>query len=377
MQWIPRLFFNQSTQKNKFLQNFKDFYSALNKRFPVIFTLGHFAHKTGIPFSYLNSIVSRSTLHEQYKFFTIKKHNGGHRKIYAPNSKLKIVQKWILRFILSNCEESNYSYAYQRNKNILSCVKNHTKSKWLIKIDISHFFESISEIQVYHIFREIGYTPLLSFQLSRICTIVSGRIGKDDSKLKKKSYWGNNHSNYKIKQYYSNEIGHLPQGAPTSPKLANLAVKKMDEEIVKILSNYDICYTRYADDIPISSASTKLTSSLKNIIISSVYSVIKTYGLRPNMQKLKVIYPGSRKIVLGLNVESDHIHLSKKFKNNLECHLYYIKKDVKHHIEKRDFDSYLGLKHHVNGLINYAKNVEPQYIEKLRKKNLLPKWDFE
>src|SRR5690606_10313195 len=44
----------------------------------------------------------------------------------------------------------------------------------------------------------------------------------------------------------------LPQGAPTSPLLANLAVFGMDREIMEIATEHDLVYTRYADDIALS-----------------------------------------------------------------------------------------------------------------------------
>ena len=47
--------------------------------------------------------------------------------------------------------------------------------------------------------------------------------------------------------------GYLPQGAPTSPYLSNLILRDFDKKIQQICSSLNYTYTRYADDITISS----------------------------------------------------------------------------------------------------------------------------
>ena len=83
---------------------------------------------------------------------------------------------------------------------------------------------------------------------------------------------------------------------------------------------------------------------------------------------------GARKIVLGLLVDEDKIRLSKSFRKSLECHLYYANKNPLHHAEKRGFDSVLGLKNYINGLLSYTKYIDYDYYSNLIQKYVVPNW---
>ena len=47
---------------------------------------------------------------------------------------------------------------------------------------------------------------------------------------------------------------HLPQGAPTSPALANLSAYRLDLRLAGLAESAGIVYSRYADDLALSSS---------------------------------------------------------------------------------------------------------------------------
>jgi RNA-directed DNA polymerase len=137
---------------------------------PAILTIRHLAHLTGADYKYLRSIVART--HDGYAPFTIRKRNGGRRLIAAPEPELLAVQRWIAKRVLLKREVHPASMAYARGASPLACAKRHVDARWVVKLDIHDFFESISERRVYFAFRECGYQPLIAFELARLCTRV-------------------------------------------------------------------------------------------------------------------------------------------------------------------------------------------------------------
>ena len=88
------------------------------------------------------------------------------------------------------------------------------------------------------------------------------------------------------------------------------------------------------------------------------------HGFRPQFRKTTIVPPGSKKIVLGLNVDSEQPRLAKHTRDSIRQHLYYLEKmDPVQHAFNRQFDSVWGLKMHLRGLIDYANMVEPDFAK--------------
>jgi len=144
--------------------------------------------------------------------------------------------------------------------------------------------------------------------------------------------------------------------------LANLAMRKIDEEITRLATSYYLTYTRYSDDLAFSSLSEDFSRDRARQFIKELYKLVSQRGLRPNTVKTVIIPPGSRKIVLGLLVNTDTPKLTKEFRSKLECHIYYLEKlGPTKHAEKRGFRTVLGLRRHIEGLVSYASSIDPQF----------------
>ena len=366
--WQPVCYINEGRKKgisDDILNNAQAIGEKINTKMPVIFSLNHLAFLTDIKYRTLRAFIRRKG--KPYRVFRIHKRSGGFRIISIPCSNLLYVQRWIDKFILRNLSKSNYSYAYESGKRIQDCASQHLGCKWLIKIDLRDFFQSLSEIQVYHVFKNQGYSELVSLELARLCT----RIHSLKCKKYRSKYWTSDIKKYKF--YFEKRIGNLPQGAPTSPRLSNAILLEFDKEVASISKEFDLVYTRYADDIALSTTNDFSRENAMKII-KRIFNILPKYGLKPNHQKIQIIPPRSRKIILGLLVDSKEIHLPKDFKNNLECHLYYSKKDADNHVKRRKFHSILGLRNYITGLLAYTKSIEPEYYKKLVIKKLIPAW---
>ena len=269
-------------------------------------------------------------------------------------------QRWIAINILRYGRTHSASYAYAKNSSIVDAARLHCGCRWMLKLDVRNFFESFSEISAYRVFRSFGYQPLISFELSRLCT----RLGVI-SKIHNNNRWLANKSDYSaIKSYKNMRIGHLPQGAPTSPMLSNLAMKEFDRAVTEVANNYGLVYSRYADDICLSTTNKEFTRLKAKNVIRSTYKRMEIVGLTPNIAKTQIITPGAKKVVLGLLVDGQKPKLSREFRSKLRMHIYYLKHpDIGPalHANNRGFSSVIGMKNHIYGLVAYARQVDPEY----------------
>jgi len=329
---------------------------------PPILSLAHLAHLSGVSHDFLRQIVGRE-VESPYRGFVVRKRSGGYRRISVPQAELKKVQGWIAGKILRHQPVHEASQAFSPLDSTVKCATIHCGAKWLIKMDVADFFGSITEIQAYRVFRQLGYRSLVAFELARICTDKVAQSAKYELQN-----WKARKFDYKIRQYQQPVLGRLPQGASTSPMLANLAMYPIDEELQEIATAHKLRYTRYSDDITFSTTEKKFTRQDAVAVIEKATRVLKSVGLFPNNRKTNIVPPGARKVVLGLLVDRDSPALSREFKDSLRMHLFFLLKDngIENHAATRGFDSIGGLYRHILGTINYAKMVDEDFSIEMR-----------
>lgn len=365
--WSPQLYINEGLARQvppevlRAATSQLDAFYSRNDNIPALLTLGHLAQRSGVPYGSLRSAIERKG--QSYNHFTIRKRSRGRRTISVPNRDLLMVQKWLTKHILNKQPVHSSSYAFKPGSSIFRCASRHTGTRWLVKMDISGFFGAISEIAVFRVFRGLGYEPLVAFELARLTTCVTSNWRRYLNWR-----WLNYYPFYRIESYNDERIGHLPQGAPTSPMLSNLVMVDTDNKIAEVARRNDLIYTRYSDDLTFSTRGS-WTRSRSKLLVHSVSKILRTAGFFPNDRKTKIIPPGGRKIVLGLLVDGDSPRLSRKFRGNLRQHMYYIEKyGPVEHMMRRNFETILGMKHHIKGHIDYARMMEDEFgIEMLRR----------
>ncbi|MBG52178.1 MAG: RNA-directed DNA polymerase [Rhodobiaceae bacterium] len=260
--------------------------------------------------------------------------------------------------------------AYAPGQKLVDAAARHCGAKWQVKIDVRDFFESITEMDAYRVFLERGYQPLVALELARICTRL--RDDHRDSNGWRSNRWrANTRRSNDVGPYWEKYMGSLPQGAPTSPMLANLAVRPLDEAIAEIAKQFSVRYTRYADDLVFSSTNKSFGRTRATQLVGCIYGVLGAHGLTPNTAKTVITPPGARKLVLGLLVDGTRPKLSRDFRGTLRMHLHYIahpKVGPISHAKKRGFSSVEGLRQHLLGLIAFASQIDPYYADSCRTK---------
>jgi len=274
--------------------------------------------------------------HRYYKKYKLPKGNGGFREIKQPRSDLKGIQAWILRNILDKLSPSAYATAYIKKKCITDNVSPHRNNSYFICLDLEEFFPSISIRRVAKIFSIIGYSDKATSILAKLCT-CNGGLARGS-------------------QYYPTFSGSLPQGAVTSPSLSNAIAAKMDRRIAGYISRRNIIYTRYADDITLSSNNPNvLSQSLRRIL-----KIIKSEHFNPNMGKLRVLGPRRKCYITGLvkNNSESKFGIGRQEKREMRAVMHHfafnLNKDPKYSTEES-----------ILGWLNYLRGVDENSFEQM------------
>jgi RNA-directed DNA polymerase len=348
--------------REKLRQRFREMQAA---RVPVIFSLMHLAVLSGVKWARLRSIVERKCLKDDYHVYPKPKASGGNRWICVPAVELRAVQTWITTNILNSRTAFDRlheaSHAYGKGCSILENAKQHAGAPWIVKVDIHNFFESISERQIYRVFRLFEYPALLSFEMARICTRVAPpAVDRFRTRDVKRRWNEANRGLLERVPYSASQSGHLPQGAPSSPMLSNLVMVDLDKRVSEIVEAAGGVYTRYADDLVVSFSQGSRPQC--EAVLKAIRRALGAFGFTINKKKSHVLPPGARKVVTGLVVNSQNPRLKRQTRNHIEVALHYI--ETKGLLEQVQF---VGSKHpisylnHLSGLIEFARSIEPDF----------------
>jgi len=336
----------------------------ISKDLAVVFSLGHLARITGASYRMLHATVNRTRESANYRMYAVKKRSGGRRFIHAVSGDLAKVQKFISQEILQKCHPHVASFAFHRSGGIRKCAVNHCGARWLFQYDLKDFFYDITESDVYKVFLDLGYRPLLSFEMARLCTTthlpksikpITHNAGFDAIPLPDAETGVPSKLAYPDK---TRRLGVLPQGASTSPMLSNLAAQELDNSLSRYAADNGFVYTRYADDITVSATEFPRSISVGSIHRNIIHRIRKA-GFFENKKKTHISGPGSKKLVLGLLVDGKEPRISRETYHRIERHVYASRKFGLNEASSHErFDSAYGYFNHLSGLIAFVKDVD-------------------
>jgi len=232
-----------------------------------------------------------------YITYRIKKRNGKSRRIDAPQSPLKEIQRAIVDKILYRFRAHPIAHGFVHGKSPRTNALKHVGKKYVLTLDIKDFFNSI---EINDVVKTLSW---LAPQQQ-----VTSSYTFDELKL--------------LAQLMCyNDV--LPQGAPTSPVISNLVCLGLDKKLSDLAVANGVTITRYADDIAVSGDSPD-TINLKTAVFSNIYS----YGLTPNKKKTKIRKYYQRQQITGVIVNTK-TSVKKETWKNLRARLYNIKRDQK------------------------------------------------
>ena len=243
---------------------------------------------------------------KHYKRFPINTGRARPRWIDAPSGPLKAIQRSLLDHVLYEIAPHSTAHGFYPTRSIITNARNHVGKDWVLSFDIKDFFPSTSQDLV---------VQTLSARSTTHAT----------------SLWS-------LAAWLCCLNGSLPQGAPTSPHLANLCFYVCDEMLCGLANAMGLVYTRYADDMTFSG------SRNPPDLEKEVDKVISPLGYVLAPKKTKIMDRSSRQCVTGL-VVNEKIALTRELKKKLRA--------IRHDAGKRGVDAAVAQ----SGLVNSGSEL--------------------
>lgn len=270
--------------------------NLIERGYPVLFDLQHLSHVTGTSTGVLGLI--RRNPSAFYSRFILKKRSGGSREIAAPSPELKRVQQWINRFIAQRLPVHDAAHGFRPGRSIASNGALHAGAEAILALDLRDFFGTVPRGAVFARFRQAGYNKAVADLLTKFVTLE----------------------------------GQLPQGAPTSPAIANSVARRLDARLHAFAERRGATYSRYADDLAFSGPADAIHGARFK---RAIESILRDSGFPPQDDKTRYMDGSTRQKVAGLVVNT-RPNAPRERRRWIRQELYYLEKfGVASHIQKR------------------------------------------
>jgi hypothetical protein len=301
----------------------------------------------------------------RYRYSAIPRSGRPMRVIERPKRRLKGIQRRILHEILDLIPAHEAAHGFARGRSVRSHASEHVGRFVVVGLDLENFFASIAAGRVFGIFRTAGYPESVAHTLTALVTnVVPSTVWRAVPRSTEPSRIAAHH---RLGRQLATP--HLPQGAPTSPALANLAAFGLDRRLSGLAASLELTYTRYADDLTFSGP-TRLVHAASTVR-RAVAEIAREEGFAVNDLKSALITRAGRQRVCGvvvnerLNVPRREFDLLKAMLHNAAVH----GPASQNRAARRDFRA------HVLGRISWVESLNPARGEKLRRRFAEVDWD--
>ena len=222
--------------------------------------------------------------------------SGAIRVLEAPKARLKGIQRLLLDEVVSLVPPHDAARGFRPGGSVRSYAAPHAGRSVVLRLDLESFFASVTVGRVYGIWRAAGYPEPVAHCLAGLMTCVlplsSWRaVPRPASDALLDAHW-------RLGRRLA--VPHLPQGAPTSPAVANLSAFRLDVRLTALARSWGGRYTRYADDLAFSGGRGWGTGTSR--LLEAVDEIVRDEGFRLNPRKTGVMPRAGRQTLGGLVV---------------------------------------------------------------------------
>jgi len=279
----------------------------------------------------------------------IAKARGGWRLLESPKPRLKGIQRWLLAEVLSAILPSEVAHGFVAGRSVRTFVAPHVGRPVVVRMDLEAFFASVSRARIAAMFRRVGYPRRVAAALAGLCTAPT-----PDSVLAAHPREGVDLA----QRFLTNarlRDAHLPQGAPTSPALANLAAWRFDRRLAALAAGFGARMTRYADDLAFSGD--HAFGRNVRFFVARVGAIALEEGFRINHRKTRVMRQGQRQTLCGV-VVNDTANLPRRDRDRLRATLFNARRFG---LESQNREGRPDFRRHLEGRVAWAASLNPTF----------------
>ena len=331
---------------------------------PVLDDLGQLSSLVGLTVSQLDwfsdpkhwARTTTSAPLQHYRVSTRLSPSGAVRVLEAPKHRLRTVQRLLLDRVLDGVPAHDAAHGFRRGRSVATFAAPHAGQGVVLRMDLEGFFASVTVGRVYGTLRTAGYPEPVAHCLAGLVTTVlphrSWRaLARPASPALLEAHW-------RLGRRLASP--HLPQGAPTSPALANLAAHRLDVRLTALAAAWGGRYTRYADDLALSGGRSWRTGTSR--LVDRVADITRDEGFRVNDRKTAVMPRGGRQ-VLGSLVVNDRPRVRRSEVDVLRAVLHNC---VRHGPSTQDREDRPDFRGHLTGRVGWVAQHDPARGARLR-----------
>ena len=232
-----------------------------------------------------------------YHGFTVPKRSGGTRAITAPTRDLKRLQRAVYTTLLAPLAPHPAAHGFVPGRSVATNAAVHARASVLLKVDLADFFPTIHYRRVEGFFAALGAAPEVARTLAGLTT-----------------------HRPRLPDGFVVMPGEMPQGAPTSPALANLLCRRLDARLTGLATRLGARYTRYADDLTFSWPEGATPPALGRATWW-IDQICQQEGFAVHPKKTRVLRRAGRMMVTGV-VVNDGVSVPRETRRRLRAQLH-------------------------------------------------------
>jgi hypothetical protein len=226
-----------------------------------------------------------------YRWHVVDRPHGV-RLLAAPKPRLKEAQRRLLRHVLAPIPVHGAAHGCVPGRSVRTAVAPHAGSAVVLRMDLEAFFAGIPAERVHGLL--LGPAglpePVAHVVTALVTTVVPAQVWRQ---VPLPAGIEHRERHRRLGQRLARP--HLPQGAPTSPALANLVCFRLDRRLAGLAVAFGARYTRYVDDLTFSGDRRIAGDRFAGLVAG----IVTDEGFRVNQAKTSATSAARRQSVLG------------------------------------------------------------------------------